>query len=104
MSSPIYPDSNEELKSGMILQIDIIPSIEGYTGVSAEECISLANEELRNDIKEKYPELWNRIQKRRKYIQDQLNITLSEEVLPLSNTVGYLRPYLLSKDMALTCK
>ncbi|MCM3768121.1 Xaa-Pro peptidase family protein [Neobacillus niacini] len=104
MSSPIYPDSTEELKSGMILQIDIIPSIEGYAGVSAEDTIALANEELRNKLKNEYPQVWNRIQKRRNYIQEQLNIHLSEEVLPLSNTVGYYRPYLLTKDQALTCK
>ncbi|WHY86701.1 M24 family metallopeptidase [Neobacillus novalis] len=101
MSSPIYPDSIEELKSGMIFQIDIIPSIEGYAGVSAEDTIALANEELRNKLKDEYPQLWKRIQKRRNYIQEQLNINLSEEVLPLSNTVGYYRPYLLTKDKAL---
>ncbi|WP_066320390.1 Xaa-Pro peptidase family protein [Bacillus sp. FJAT-29814] len=102
MSSPIYPDSTEEIKSGMILQIDIIPSIEGYAGVSAEDTIALANEELRTKLKNEYPQVWNRIQKRRNYIQEQLNIHLSEEILPLSNTVGYYRPYLLTKDKALT--
>ncbi|ETI69867.1 M24 family metallopeptidase [Neobacillus vireti] len=101
MSSPIYPDSIEELKSGMIFQIDIIPSIEGYAGVSAEDTIALANEELRNKLKDEYPHLWKRIQNRRNYIQEQLNINLSEEVLPLSNTVGYYRPYLLTKNKAL---
>ncbi|WP_075980367.1 M24 family metallopeptidase [Bacillus massilinigeriensis] len=104
MSSPIYPNSKEELKSGMILQIDIIPSIEGYTGVSAEECIALADEELRDNLRDEYPQLWSRIQKRRSYIKEQLNINLPKEVLPLSNTVGYLRPYFLSKGTALTCK
>ncbi|EKN62352.1 hypothetical protein BABA_26201 [Neobacillus bataviensis LMG 21833] len=104
MSSPIYPDSMEKLKSGMIFQIDIIPSIEGYAGVSAEDTIALANEELRNKLKGEYPQLWKRIQKRRNYIQEQLNISLSEEVLPLSNTVGYYRPYLLTRDKALTCE
>ena len=104
MSSPIYPGSLEKLQSGMLLQIDIIPSMEGYTGVSAEDCIALADKELRNNIKESYPQLWDRIQKRRNYIQNQLNINISEEILPLSNTVGYLRPYFLSKHMALGCE
>jgi len=104
MSSPIYPGSLEKLQSGMLLQIDIIPSMEGYTGVSAEDCIALADKVLRNNIKESYPQLWDRIQKRRNYIQNQLNINISEEILPLSNTVGYLRPYFLSKHMALGCE
>lgn len=36
LSSPIYDGSEEILKSGMIFQIDIIPSMEGMSGVSAE--------------------------------------------------------------------
>jgi Xaa-Pro aminopeptidase len=100
MSSPIYPNSKETLKSGMLLQIDIIPSIPGYGGVGAENGIALADKTLRDDIKRSYPELWMRIESRRKYIGDVLGIKLSEEVLPLSSTVGYLRPYLLNKKSA----
>jgi Xaa-Pro aminopeptidase len=104
MSSPVYPGSTEVMKSGMIFQIDIIPSVEGYAGVSAEDTIALANEELRNKLKDEYPQVWTRIQNRRNYIQEQLNIKLSEEILPLSNTVGYYRPYLLAKNKALTAE
>lgn len=103
MSSPIYGDSNEVLKSGMILQIDIIPSVAGYTGVSAEECVALADYTLQQKIQELYPELWQRIITRRKYIKEVLNIPLSEEILPLSNAVAYLRPFYLAKDQALCC-
>lgn len=101
MSSPIYPESNEELKSGMIFQIDIIPSVAGYQGTSAEECVALADEALQAEIKAQYPELWTRIQTRREYLRNELNISLSENVLPLSNTVAYLRPFFLAKDHAL---
>lgn len=104
MSSPIYCGSTEALKSGMILQIDIIPSIDGYTGVSAEECVALADQPLQEDIQLQYPELWNRIATRRRYIENELNIKLSKEVLPLSNTVAYLRPFYLSKSQALIVK
>ncbi len=34
-----YPDSAIRLESGMLFQVDIIPSVPGYTGVSAEECV-----------------------------------------------------------------
>jgi Xaa-Pro aminopeptidase len=47
MSSPIYKHSTQTLKSGMILQIDIIPSVPGYTGTSAEESVALADFALR---------------------------------------------------------
>jgi len=32
-----------------------------------------------------------------------LKIKLAEEVIPLSNTVAYLRPFLLAKEKAFTC-
>lgn len=103
LCSPIYSDSEERILSGMIFQIDIIPSVKGYAGVSAEECIALADQHLRNALAAQYPDVWQRIQKRRSYLSDILNIHLSEEVLPMSNTVGYLRPFLLDKYSALQC-
>ncbi|AXF65425.1 MULTISPECIES: Xaa-Pro peptidase family protein [unclassified Leclercia] len=103
MSSPIYPGSAETLKSGMILQLDIIPSVPGYTGVSAEESVALADQALQEKIQAAYPDLWARITSRRTYIREVLNINLADEVIPLSNTVGYLRPFLLAKEMAFTC-
>ncbi|MGX7149842.1 M24 family metallopeptidase [Enterococcus ureasiticus] len=103
MSSPIYAGSKERLKSGMILQIDIIPSVAGYTGVSAEECVALADENLQKQIREDYPELWQRISTRKSYLKEILAIDLSEDVIPLSNTVGYLRPFYLAKDQAFRC-
>lgn len=103
MSSPIYKQSTETLQSGMILQIDIIPSVSGYTGVSAEECVALADKELQAKIAASYPELWQRIIKRRTYIRTVLKIKLADEVLPLSNTVAYLRPFLLAKELSFTC-
>jgi Xaa-Pro aminopeptidase len=104
LCSPIYPASDIPLASGMLLQIDIIPSRKGYAGASIEDTIALADEALRHQLAAHYPELWQRICARRKYISDVLNIQLQEDVLPLSNTVGYLRPYLLNKDLALVCQ
>ncbi len=103
LSSPVYPHSAETLKSGMILQIDIIPSVPGYTGVSAEESIALADAALQNRIQAAYPALWARIVTRRTYIREVLKIKLADEVIPLSNTVAYLRPFLLAKEKAFTC-
>ncbi|MBK0091342.1 MULTISPECIES: M24 family metallopeptidase [Erwiniaceae] len=104
MSSPVYPNSSELLKSGMLLQIDIIPSVPGYNGVSAEECIALADSSLQAKIAEAYPQLWQRITRRRDYLRDEIGIKLSADVLPLSNAVGYLRPFLLAKHLSLSVK
>jgi Xaa-Pro aminopeptidase len=104
LCSPVYPASDIALSSGMLLQIDIIPSRKGYAGASIEDTVALADKALREQIKTHYPELWQRIDARREYISNVLNIQLHEDVLPLSNTVGYLRPYLLNKDLALVCQ
>ena len=86
----------------MLLQTDIIPSVAGYSGASAEECIALADEALRQQLKAEYPQLWARIEARRKYICENIGIALPDHVLPLSNLVGYVRPYLLNKSAALS--
>lgn len=101
MSSPIYPQSKEALQSGMLFQIDIIPSVNGYGGVSCESGILLADEALRKEIAREYPAVWERIVKRRAYMQEVLGIHIHEDVLPTSMATAYLRPYLLKKEMAL---
>lgn len=101
MSSPVYNGSEELLQSGMIFQIDIIPSVSGYNGTSAEECVAIADPELQQTIQAEYPELWERILTRKAYIKDKLNIEIHPQILPLSNTVGYLRPFFLAKGKAL---
>lgn len=104
LSSPLYPDSEEEIKSGMLFQIDIIPSVFGYGGISCESGVLLADKELRETIKKEYPEMWNRILKRRAYIKEELGIDISEEVIPTSNATAYCRPFLLNKKAALVGK
>ncbi|HAT1634091.1 TPA: M24 family metallopeptidase [Raoultella planticola] len=101
LCSPIGPDSQACIRSGMLLQIDIIPSRAGYAGASIEDTVAVADEALREELAENWPALWQRIVTRRAYIRQQLGIVLPEEVLPLSNTVGYLRPWLLDNARAL---
>lgn len=101
MASPMYSGSTDTIKSGMIIQTDIIPSVKGYGGASAEATICIADEALRKDIESMYPELWERIVARKEYMKDNLGIQMPDEVLALSSTVAYYRPYLLSKDEAL---
>lgn len=102
MSSPVYDGSEEILESGMLFQIDIIPSVKGYAGTGAESTVALADETLRREIREKAPVLWERIAARRRYIEEVLHICLNPDVLPMCSTVAYLRPLLLNKAMAMT--
>lgn len=100
MSSPIYEGSKEKLQSGMMFQIDIIPSVPGYGGTSAESTVVLADAALKAEIQKEYPEMWERMQNRITYMKEVLGIELSEDVLPMCSTVAYLRPYLLNKESA----
>lgn len=101
MSSPIYEGSQEVLESGMLFQIDIIPSVKGYGGTSAESTVALADGALKEEIRQQAPALWERIMARREYIQSQLGIRLHPDILPLCSTVAYLRPLLFDKQKAM---
>lgn len=104
LCSPIGPGSAARLQSGMILQVDIIPSRPGYAGASIEDTVALADDDLRAALKADYPALWQRIVARRAFIEDEIGIRLPDEVLPFSNTLGYLRPWLLDKTRALVVR
>lgn len=101
VASPVFPGSTAVLESGMLLQMDILPSVPGYGSANAEDGIAIADEALRKELAEKYPDTWTRIQTRRAYMKEVLNIQLKDEILPLSDTCGYLRPYLLNRTAAM---
>lgn len=100
VSSPVYKGSQIQLRSGMMLQMDIIPSLPGYGGANAEDGIAIADEMLRGQLQAEYPKTWRRIQERRNYMENELGIVLKEEVLPLSDLCGYLQPYILNRGYA----
>lgn len=101
LASPIYEGSQELITSGMLFQIDMIPSVAGYGATNAESTVALADEALQQEIQAQAPALWERICARRRYLQQELGISLSPHVLPLTSTVAYLRPLLLSKGKAM---
>lgn len=101
MCSPIYENSKEILRSGMILQIDIIPSVTGYNGCCAESTVLLADDYLKEELRQKEKTLWDRMQNRIRYLKEELGINVSDNILPMCSTVAYLRPYLLNKNKAL---
>jgi len=102
VSSPFYEGSDVCLKSGMALQADIIPATgTKYFTTNIEDGIALADGGLRNEFASRYPEAWNRIQARRRFMQEELGISLKPEALPFSNIPAYLPPFLLSPRKAM---
>jgi hypothetical protein len=104
LSSPVYPDSEEVLKSGMLFQIDILPSVKGYNSANCESGIFLADEQLRKEIEKQYPDVWERVQNRRAWMQEELGIQLDASVLPTSCITAWLPPYLLDPARAMKQK
>jgi hypothetical protein len=102
VSSPIYQGSTQRLRSGMALQVDVIPATNSpYHTTNVEDGIALLDEPARQSFGRKYPEAWNRIQQRRAFMRDALGIPLKPEVLPFSNIPGYLPPFWLSPNRAM---
>lgn len=102
LSSPIYRGSTEPLRSGMALQVDVIPGTgTDYHMMIVEDTIALADEPLRAAFAAGYPEAWERIQRRRRFMQEALQISLKPEVLPFSNLPAYLPPFWLAPQWAM---
>ena len=101
MSSPFYSDSPIALRSGMILQMDILLAVQGYAGINAEDGVLLADAELRAALADEFPQVMRRMLRRREYMRAELGIPMGEDVLPMSNTAGYLRPLLLNRGRVL---
>jgi Xaa-Pro aminopeptidase len=103
VNSPVAPGSDIELRSGMAFQVDIIPATgTDYFTTNIEDGIALADDSLRDEFATRYPEAWGRIQKRRRFMTEELGIDLHEDVLPFSNIPAYLPPFLLRPDQVMT--
>ncbi len=100
LSSGIAPGNRDHFCSGMLVQMDIIPSVAPFVSPNAEDGICLADEVLRVQIQTLYPQMWERFMQRRAYMREYLGICLKEEVLPMSNLAGRYSPYLLDLDQA----
>jgi hypothetical protein len=103
VNSPVGPGSTIELRSGMALQVDIIPATgTDYFTTNIEDGIALADSTLRGTLASRYPKAWRRIVARRRFMAESLGIDLHPDVLPLSNMPGFLPPFLLRPDLAMT--
>jgi len=103
VNSPVFRGSRLELRSGMALQCDIIPATgTPYFTTNVEDGVALADESLRAEFAATYPEAWDRIQARRRFMADALGMELHADVLPFSNLAGHLPPFLLRPELAMT--
>ncbi len=102
VNSPVGPDSTMELRSGMYLQVDVIPATgTEYFTTNIEDGVALADASLRAELADRHPEMWARIQARRGFMRDALGLDLHPDVLPFSNIPAWLPPYLLDPSRAM---
>lgn len=102
MHSPVEKGSTVPLRSGMALQMDIIPATgTPWFTTNAEDGIALADAGLREELSARYPEAWARIERRRAFMADALGIRLKPEVLPFSNIPAFLPPFWLARNKAM---
>jgi Xaa-Pro aminopeptidase len=96
LSSPIYAGSTDTIQSGMVMQIDVIPSSPIYASTRMEDGVVIADTDLRQEIEARYPDCYGRCQARRHFMQNTLGFDLPDEILPLSNISGLVPPYFLN--------
>jgi hypothetical protein len=101
VSSPIYTGSNLPIRSGMVFQVDVIPASPVYFSTRMEDGVVVADETLRGQLAEHYPDSFARCQQRRVFMSDVLGISLPEEVLPLSNIPAIVPPFFLAPQTVL---
>jgi len=103
VNSPIAPGSTTRLRSGMAIQVDVIPATgTDWFTTNIEDGIALADESLRTTLAAAYPDAWRRILARRRFMADALGIDLHPDVLPFSNIPAWLAPFLLATHRAMT--
>ncbi|MBT5073270.1 MAG: M24 family metallopeptidase [Kordiimonadaceae bacterium] len=104
VSSPIYESSDLEIRSGMMFQVDVIPSSPIFGSTRMEDGIVIADEELRSKLKEKHPNCYDRCMKRREFMIQTLGFDLPEEILPLSNIAAIVPPWFLNPSQIFILK
>jgi hypothetical protein len=74
----------------------------GFVCANAEDGVVLADVGQRRALAEQYPQCWQRMQARRRFMRETLGILLDESVLPTGNIPGWLPPFALNPELALT--
>ena len=102
ISTPITAGSTVPLRSGQMLQCDMIPATGApYGTINIEDGIALLDPAGREEMSARHPDIWARIQARRDFMVGTLGYRMREEVLPLGNIPGWLPPFLLDPGTVL---
>lgn len=98
VSSPIFEGSDLPLRSGHVMQVDIIPSSPDYFSTRMEDTVVIADEALRAELKSRHPEVYARIMARTAFMRDIMGFDVPETMLPLSDLAGIAPPFFFSPE------
>ncbi len=101
VSSPIYQGSVDTIRSGMVIQTDVIPISSVYGSTRMEDGVVIADKNLRATLAREYPHCLDRCEQRRRFMTETLGFELPEEVLPLSDIPAIVPPWLLEPNKVL---
>jgi Xaa-Pro aminopeptidase len=95
ISSPIYPGSDLPLRSGMAMQMDVIPEHPVYGSTRMEDGYVIADGALRAMLEARHPMVAARIEMQRSFMREA-GFALPDTLLPLADTCGVVAPYMLA--------
>jgi len=100
--TPIRAGSTDRLRSGMPFQVDIIPvPLPSGWALNCEDPVILADSALRLELKTKHPEVWQRVEMRRRFVSEKIGVEIPESTLLISSTPLCLPPFWLAPGMLL---
>jgi len=100
--TPIRPGSDERIASGMPFQVDIIPTpMRAGWALNCEDGVVFADAGLRAELKARHPTVAERIEARRRFVHDELGVSIKDSILPLSSTPLCLPPFWLASGRLL---
>ncbi|WP_283682017.1 M24 family metallopeptidase [Parablautia sp. Marseille-Q6255] len=101
-NSPFQKNSKVKIQSGMAFQCDFtVTSQKPFMSAHVEDGLVIADKALREEVKRIAPTCYQRIEARKQFICDVLNINLPEEVLPLSDLSCVCFPYMADISVVL---
>ena len=103
INTTILSGSKLKLPPQTMLQSDInVNAAAPYSGIHSEDGLVLADEKTRQQLAGRYPDVWERIVRRRKAMVEDFGYVLHDDVLPLSDMEGFVVPFLLNPKLALS--
>ena len=102
VSSPIYAGSDVPLRSGMAMQMDVIPGHPTHASTRMEDGYVIADDALRDDLRTRFPAVLARCDARAAFMRDRIGMDVPDTLLPLADTCGILAPFLLDPGQVVT--